>query len=415
MNVVSHRLRQVWKNISHRPSTASNKSDLLPKSLKHVEEAPLSKQDKLSILFSDNEDDLPLECYHEDHVVPIHQTIRVKNMQDIEAVTSLMPSIKVLRLHSLVSVDLQEIMTCFVNLECLSLEGSIDCKDSRTSFPALKHLSVQSGIKGSHLPSLPSLESLDVIYGFDNLQPWLERNKDILPLKSIRFRFSWIGGGIMSLIPFTSLEFIGGVNSFAGYERQFKPCFKNLSLRCKASTSNHVEFIDFLKDHRTTLKTLVIVIYNVTEDQLREILLCIDGQVQSLYLKNNLMSNEIFLSVVGSNFKNRPSDVNLQLRLFVNDVAQIFFFLMDMPRQTNRVTLKMYNKEARMSRQHCRGILRIVDALGLTIAQFQVCHEAYSDVAWQSAIKDYQDTHDMIIVKHPDEVYILIKRKTTNS
>ena len=235
-------------------------------------------------------------CHDPRYYVPNSLWIRLsENFKEyLPTLKSLFPSVKLLvmnfsqsSLNSRVDYKLymEDVLDSFVYLESLAIDDRIECCDTNRSYPKLKHLFLRA-LDATKLVSLPSLESLRIECKFSDLKPWIENNVG-RPSKwcDIWFPFSWNPdySFLLSSLP-SSLEYLQTGNFF-GYSRQFKPMFPNLMEVNRLSTQKHgedhivqhghTEFIDFLKDHRLTLKKVSTYLYSVDDEQLKDMLTCL--------------------------------------------------------------------------------------------------------------------------------------------
>ena len=408
--------QEIWRNVLERLSnTDLIVSTLVCKTFKAEGEVVLKKQTKLGIFISDKR--YIFKCYHPDHHVPDNRTLVIKDIRQLQAVKTLMPLIKILEIQPNDYLDIQCILTSFVNLECLAVNGQILCEDSTQVFPALKHLTVFDFCYDSNLYSLPSLESFDV-FAFRGLFPyllesWFQENTGI-PLKRIRVCYLDM---LMSLP--SSLEDITSTLGCMPYSRQFKPLFPKLS----RFSSDIIkwgnitrEFIDFLKDHRTTLKELSLGFALFDDehehDLFREVLQSLGDELHFILNIKHTENNLLFFFILRCQLKCRVPNLKLELKAEVRDFNELLFVLNEMPQQTRTVKLRVTG-ETEIEPLFCRMIIMCVIKSELITTSIKFDAQVVDKEAWVSAAHECQDTHDLSVQDiRGQKIRVVISKKT---
>ena len=359
-------------------------------------------------------------CQDPLHDVPQSPWIRLNSLQKYWSVVKPMfLSVKVLHINAPMyeylvdeweirlkefEIKFEDTFNSFVHLECLSINDSIDCKDTNRSYPKLKHLFLASPISGEkQLMSLPSLESLRMTSDFLQFKHWMKKNFG-RPSKSCDIEFPFFGDPnysfqCLSSLP-SSLEYLKS-RDFFGYSRQFKPMFPKLIEVRRAMNfvdGGHTQFIDFLKDHSDTLKKVTTSLSSINDEELKDILSCLPhgtyinisalggleraGKVRQYGLIGGLCRDRnLYLEIDGYCLTESFDDPNR--------------FLDILPPETQSLTLYVYDSIAHNEASCRRLILEILASpLRSTILHFNPTEESKRTLS--TAIQGLPETHEVI-------------------
>ena len=223
-------------------------------------------------------------CQDPLHDIPNSSWIRMETsfIEHLSTLKSIFPYLKVLWVNYQLECEIETVLESFVELECLAISDYVRCYKTTSNFANLKHL-ITTGIIGGETLCLPSLETLEISNDFHAIKHWLQLN---VGLPSKRFAIGWFSDQLdlgfsiqyLSSLP-SSLEYLK-TGHFKGYSRRFQPLFPKLKevdrLEFKSQTGfEGTPFIDFLKDHRLTLKKVSTHLNDLNVEQLEEILSCL--------------------------------------------------------------------------------------------------------------------------------------------
>ena len=369
-------------------------------------------------------------CEDPGHEVPNSSWIWLDNfVYHLSTLKSLFPSVKVLVINAAMFrfhvdytihyiINIEQILDTFVNLECLAINDRIVCSDTDRNLPNLKHLSVHELI-GKDLFFMPSLESLHVrcdIYTL-NIKSWLEINGG-RPSKRFEIGYFTKSESIesfqcLSSLP-SSLEYLK-TGDFFGYSRRFEPMFTRLKEVDRLRQHSHqneddddhidfgnTEFISFLKDHRLTLKKVSTHLEGINDEQLEEMLSCLEpGTVVTLHPWLHLKNMEYvrLFSVLGRLCRDHNLVLNITWDFtLVKVTLEKFLQLLDMlPPET--YSLKMHVVESISTTEtSCQTLVERIVASPLisTILEIEEITEEVKR-SWSSVIQGLPETHEAIL------------------
>ena len=355
-------------------------------------------------------------CDDSRYYVPNSSWIRLNNLKEhLPTLKSLFPLVKVLVMNSLGcdKLYIEEILDSFVDLESLAIDDVIECRDTNLSYPKLKHLFLRS-VSGAKLPSLPSLESLRIeCDDFSELKPWMEKNFG-RPSKRCEIEYPYSGDPDYSLqclssLP-SSLEYLKTGNFF-GYSKQLKPMFPKLMEVGRVNVEYHFEgnvvdyghtqFIDFLKDHKLTLKKVTTHLERINDEQLKEMLSCLP---HGTHIKISALQGLEHVDLVRQYglIGGLCRDRNFYLEIWGDawnmlGLDQFNRFLDILPPETQSLTLDVshidHNKEA-----SCRRLILEILASPLRSTCLILCFDATeAEKTWSTAIQGLPETHEAIL------------------
>ena len=368
-------------------------------------------QDKLGIYDPWRGPVYPDLCSDPRYYVPNSSWIRLKNFKEhLPTLKSLFPSVKVLVMNSSAGYKLyiEDILDAFVDLESLAIDDDIECCDRNRSYPKLKHLFLKS-VSGAKLPFLPSLESLRMACDFENFKPWMKKNFG-RPSKrcEIMYPFSRdpdYSFQCLSSLP-SSLKYLKTGNFF-GYSRQFKPMFPNLmeveNRGEKHDVDNivdygHTQFIDFLKDHRLTLKKVTTSLSSINDEQLRDMLSCLSHGTHITISSPRGLERAAYVrqyGLIGGLCRDRNLYLEIRGYPLTGNLHDNNQFLDILPPETQSLTL--YVSHVTHNEASCRRlILEIVASpLRSTILWFNSTEQAEKILS--TAIQGLPETHEAIL------------------
>ena len=358
------------------------------------------------------------------YYVPNSSWIRLDNLrQHLPTLKSLFPSVKVLVMNSSGNYKLyiEDILDSFVDLESLAMNDHINCCDTTRSYPKLKHLFLRA-VSGTKLLSLPSLESLRISCDFSELKPWMEKNSG-RPSKRCEIEYPYSGDPDYSLqclssLP-SSLEYLKTGNFF-GYSRQFKPMFPKL-MEVENGGDVHYEgnfpdggeeqdegnfhdfgytqFIDFLKDHKLTLKKITTSIHSINDEELKNMLSCLPHGGHVTILPSWGLEGADYVrqfELIGSLCRDR----NLYLEIIEYHVTESLDdpqrFLDFLPPETQSLTLDVSRSMTHNEASYRKLILEILASpLRSTVLYFYSTEEAKKILS--TAIQELPETHEAIL------------------
>ena len=359
-------------------------------------------------------------CIHPRYYVANSSWIRLKNFKKhLPTLKSLFPSVKVLVMRASKSayrpgvyceLYIEDILDSFVDLEFLAINDDIQCRDTNRSYPKLKYLFLEFifGASISGLPFLPSLESLHIECDFLEFKPWMEKNFgrpskrceiDLPFCSSLARCYSF---QCLSSLP-SSLEYLK-FKYFFGYSRQFKPLFPKLMEVNRGGHGHNefsikhgnTEFIDFLKDHRLTLKKVTTLLSSFDDDELKDMLSCLPHGTHIRTALYGLRANQVRqYGLIGGLCRDR----NLYLEIYRYDlpdrVDDSNRFLEMLPPETQSLTVDV--SHITRNEASCRRlILEIVASpLRSTTLLFHPTEEAKR--TWSTAIQGLPETHKAIL------------------
>ena len=319
-------------------------------------------------------------------------------------------------------VYIEDILDSFVDLESLAINGNIQCCDTNRSYPKLKHLFLASV---SRLPYLPFLESLQIACGFLGFKPWIENNFG-RSSKRCEIHYPFYGDPddsfqclLLSLL--VSLEYLK-TDNFFGYSRQFKPMFPKLMEVSRVNREwfednfddyGYTEFIDFLKDHRLTLKKVTTSLYSINDEQLKDMLSCLPHGTHITILPGKLECSDQIrqFGLIGGLCRDR----NLYLEIDEYTLNQSFCypnrFLDIFPPETQSLTLYVSPKIHSLA--YCRQLIReiLLSPLRSTILCF-VDPTQKAKRTLSTAIQGLPETHKAILEWfEPKSKRVIIRRR----
>ena len=115
-------------------------------------------------------------CQDPLHDVPNSSWIRMDKsfLEHLTTLKSMFPSVKILCINYGIGCEIEKVLESFVELECLAINDQVWCCETTSNFANLKHL-ITAGMIGEEMLSLPSLESLEISYGFNAIEPYSRR------------------------------------------------------------------------------------------------------------------------------------------------------------------------------------------------------------------------------------------------
>ena len=369
-------------------------------------------------------------CQDPLHDIPNSSWIRMETsfIEHLSTLKSLFPSVKVLCIHYQIECEIEKVLGAFVGLECLVTSDYVVSLETTSNFVNLKHL-ITAGITGGQMLSLPSLESLEISYDFKTINQWLQLNVG-LPLK--RFEIGWFSDQLdldfslqcLSCLP-SSLEYLKTGDSM-GYTRQFKPLFPRLKEVERLGGFEYsmdivTAFIDFLKDHSSTLKKVSMPLNDINVEQLEKILSCLScGTNVTLDAWDSLEETDYvrrFIMIIGKKCRKKNLVLNMTWDgLCSTTLDEILRFVDILPPETQSLQLHvhpgvhglMFTNQA-SCRRYIQGIL--ASPLKLAILRMYKPTEEIRR-AWTSAIQGLPGTHEAVLeFFEPKPQRVIIRRK----
>ena len=375
-------------------------------------------QEKLGI-FEPKRYPLDIElCQDPLHDVPNCSWIRLKKLkQHLPTLKSLFPSLKVLVINGSVniipfgSVKIEEVLDSFVDLECLTINYQIECNDSSRSFPKLKHLSLHT-LTGSQLCSLPSLESLQMQEPLSPIKPWLRIN---VGRPSKLFEMSWFTFAddpvetleCLSSLP-SSLECLY-ISDFIGYSRRFEPMFPKLKEvdrlrqygRLKESNDlGNAGFVDFLKDHRLSLKKMSTHLELIEDEQLEDMLTCLEfGTYVTLQLDHGISHTDCArqFRLIGRITRERNFNMNIHWRHWIETLDDLLRLMDIIPPEIQSLTTIDCNSISGNEDSCRRWIERIIASPLRSVIVVDVIAKEDNKRSWTTAIQGLPETYEAIL------------------
>ena len=212
----------------------------------------------------------------------------------------------------------------------------------------------------------------------------------------------------LSSLP-SSLEYLK-IGDFFGYSRQFKPMFpklmevnrKNMQWHREGNIVDrgHTEFIDFLKDHKLTLKKVTTHLEQINDEQLKDMLSCLSrGTHINISLPEGLERADYVrqLGLIGGLCRDR----NFYLEIWGDtwdmlDLDQFNRFLDIIPPETQSLTLFASEPIAR-NEAFCGRLIKeiLASPLKSTILWFNPTQEAKRTMS--TVIQGLLETHEAIL------------------
>ena len=381
-------------------------------------------------------------CQDPLHDVPNSSWIRMETsfIEHLSTLKSLFPSVKVLCIHYQIECEIEKVLGAFVGLECLTISGYIclyettpKCfifckKPKKKMFPNLKHL-ITTGSIGGQMLCLPSLESLEIKKCFDTIEQWLELN---VGLPSKRFEICFYSELVyhdfsfqcLSSLP-SSLEYLK-TGHFLGYSRRFQPLFPKLKeverRKIFLFGANHVTpFINFLKDHRLTLKKVSTNLNDVNVEQLEEILSVLScGTHVTLHVWYFLKEADYVqrFMAIGRQCREKNHVLNLVVdmtRDFCMTLDEMHRFVQLLPPETQSLQFQgvrlhwLIPADEASCRRYIQAIH--VSSLRLVTLKMKKTTEEIRRV-WTSAIQGLPETHEAILeFFEPKPQRVIIRRR----
>ena len=364
-------------------------------------------------------------CQDPLHDIPVSSWIRMDKpfIEYLSSLKSMFPSVKVLCINYGIACEIGKVLESFVELECLAISDYV--WGYETNFPYLKHL-ITTAIFGGKMICLPSLESLEIKQCFDTIEPWLKMN---VGRPSKRFVIGWFSNQFdpnfsfqcLSSLP-SSLEYLK-TRDFKGYSRRLQPLFPRLReverLKLLESGMDFVvtAFIDFLKDHRLTLKKVSTHLNDVNVDQLEEMLSCLQCETHvtliPCYFSKDADYVRIFL-LIGRQCREK----NLVLKMKWNCILasrtldEILRFVDILPSETQSLQLAVHGLIF-TDETSCRRYIQDILASPLRSTTLRM-DETTEEIrrAWTSAVQGLSETHEAILeFFEPKPQRVIIRRR----
>ena len=343
--------------------------------------------------------------------VPNSLWIRLNSLkQHLPTLKSLFPSVKLLVISTFFSeLYIEDILDSFVDLDSLAMNSHIECCDTNRSYPKLKHLFVES-VSGAKLVSLPSLESLQIHCKFSKFRPWMKKNSG-RPSKRCKIDYVFSGNPdysfkCLSSLP-SSLEYLKTRNFF-GYKRRFEPMFPRLMEVESGGEGRHLddfvdvgrtEFIDFLKDHRLTLKKVTSNHLSFDDEELKDMLSCLShGTHMTMWAPLWVeRANDVRqYGLIGSLCRDRNLYLEIRGYRLSETLDNHTRFLDILPPETQSLTMRLPEAIAHNEASCRRLILEILASpLRSTLLWFNSTEQAMRILS--TAILGLPETHEVIL------------------
>ena len=270
----------IWTNIVGRLTVNDVfKSILLvSKELKAVGEAFLKNKDRLAITVHS---DPVIQCFDSSHFITEKDFLTLHyypcfTLENVHNLARMMPWLKILVVSYCTSLTKRytNVITsscteAFPNLVCLS-NPWLCCYPDRV-FPKIEHLVIE---RGKHLDKIvPSLQSLNIWsgghYEIDEIPDSCKRL--IVGGSSIpNFHSPITHNRLPPSLEVLDVRFI----SFEGYNRQWRPFFRRLKdITIGDEIKSTESFINFIRDHKSTLERFKLTLNCFSEEELTQILL----------------------------------------------------------------------------------------------------------------------------------------------
>ena len=362
-------------------------------------------------------------CQDPLHDIPVSSWIRMDKpfIEYLSSLKSMFPSVKVLCINYGIGCEIEKVLESFVELECLAINDQVWCCETTSNFANLKHL-ITAGMIEEEMLSLPSLESLEISYGFNAIEPWLKMN---VGRPSKRFVIGWFSNQFdpnfsfqcLSSLP-SSLEYLK-TGDFKGYSRRFQPLFPRLKEvkrpeLFKSDVDFVTPFIDFLKDHSCTLKKVSLHLLDVSVEQLEEILSCLSCGTEVTLLPWYFLreADNVRKFLVIGRQKNLILNMTRNYRTRSKTLDKILRFVDVLPPETQSVQLRVSGlifTDETSCRRYIQGIL--ASSLRLVTLKMEKTTEEIRRV-WTSAIQGLPETHEAILeFFEPKPQRVIIRRR----
>jgi hypothetical protein len=271
---------------------------------------------------------------------------------------------------------------------------------------------------------LPSLESLEISKDFNGIKQWLKMNAG---RPSKRFEIGWFSDQhdpdfsfqCLSSLP-SSLEYLK-TGDFLEYTRRFQPLFPRLKevdrLEFKSQTVfGGTQFIDFLKDHRLTLKKVSTHLDDVHVEQLEKMLSCLScGTHVTLHPFLEEADYVRMFMVIGRQCREKNLVLNMAWDCILESrtLDEILRFVDILPPETQSLRLRVlgliFTDEA-SCRRYIQGIFD--SPLRSTILRMEKTTEEIRR-AWTSAIQGLPETHEATLEWfEPKPQRVIIRRRS---
>ena len=273
----------VWANIVGRLAIDDVFKSIrfVSKELKAAGEAVLKDKDRLAITLSN---DTVMQCFDSSHFINEKDFLTLDRrfvsmfVENMDCLGRMMPSLKILVFlncisdsRSLAAVLMSSNTKSFPNLVCVVSPGAFLWDYPDHLFPKIEHLVID---QGKHLHKrLTSLQSLIILAGL----PYVI---DKIPVSCKRLI---VGGSSIPNFhsPIThnrlpqSLEVLDvRFISFEGYNRQWRPLFRRLKdITIGDEIKSTESFINFIRDHKSTLERFKLTLNCFSEEELTQVLL----------------------------------------------------------------------------------------------------------------------------------------------